>query len=160
MAFQWRALARVTAHTASLDAYLHSSTFEPGATYRVLRDAGDAKLGLYHVLLAGGRLDSEMFPESMAMHDFATVDAYEQLLCERHVDYVIAYDRYTASRDTNEIAVLRRLAANPTSAVRAQPVERGAVPRGVPHHRGLPDVLARDGRKQCGPRPDAPRPLS
>ena len=125
VAFQWRAFTR-TAPTASLDTYLHSSAFVPGATYRVLRDAGDAKLGLYHVLLAGGRLDSEMFPESMAMHDFATADDYEQLLCRRHVDYVIAYDTYTASRDTNEIAVLRRLAANPTSSVHAQPIERGA----------------------------------
>src|SRR6476659_5449131 len=48
VAFQWRALSR-TASTASLDAFLHSSQFVPGATYRVLRGAGDAKLGIYHV---------------------------------------------------------------------------------------------------------------
>ena len=51
---------------------LRSPEFVPGATYRVLRGAADAKLGLYHVLRAGGRLDSELFPESMAMRSFAT----------------------------------------------------------------------------------------
>ena len=71
--FQWHALVHTRdANVASLDAYLASPRFEPGATYRVLRGAGDGKLGLYHVLLAGGRLDSEMFPESMAMHNFAS----------------------------------------------------------------------------------------
>ena len=44
----------------------------PGATYRVLR-GGDGKLGMYHVLRAGGRLDSEMFPESMAIRNFPTL---------------------------------------------------------------------------------------
>ena len=42
--------------TASLDAYLRSPAFVPGATYRVLR-GNDAKLGMYDVLRAGGRLD-------------------------------------------------------------------------------------------------------
>ena len=56
------------ADTATLDAYLRSPDFVPGATYRVLR-GGDGKLGLYHVLRAGGRLDSEMFPESMAIRE-------------------------------------------------------------------------------------------
>ena len=81
VAFQWGALTR-SVSTASLDSFLHSDRFVPGATYRVLRGAGDGKLGLYHLLVAGGRLDSEMFPESMAMHSFPTVDAYGQLLCD------------------------------------------------------------------------------
>ena len=124
VAFQWRALTR-TASTASLDAFLNSSRFVPGATYRVLRGAGDAKLGIYHVVRAGGRLDSELFPESMAVRDFTTLNDYEQLLCERHVDFVIAYASYTASRGTNELAVLRRLATARDPRVRVRPIEQG-----------------------------------
>ena len=65
----------------------------PGATYRVLR-GGDGKLGLYHVLRAGGRLDSELFPESMAIRNFRDVDDYAALLCDRHIDQIIHYDTY------------------------------------------------------------------
>ena len=114
--FQVGALTR-SARTASLDRFLASDRFVPGATYRVLRGAGDGKLGLYRVLRAGGRLDSEMFPESMAIRNFANAADYEKLLCERHVDFVIAYSSYAASRHTNELAVLRRLAV-------ANPIER------------------------------------
>jgi hypothetical protein len=114
--WQWRGLRR-TANTASLDNFLDSKEFVPGATYRVLRSGADAKLGLYHVLRKGGRLDSELFPESMAMRSFSSLSDYEQLLCDRHVDFVIAYDRYTRSRHTNELAVLKRLAATRTDTV-------------------------------------------
>jgi len=48
---------------------------------------------------------------------------YEQLLCDRNVDFVIAYDAYARSRHTNEIAVLRRLAATPAARVRLHPVQ-------------------------------------
>ncbi|MDQ1512132.1 MAG: hypothetical protein QOG50_3976 [Actinomycetota bacterium] len=123
VAWQWRGFTRV-ANTASLDSFLRSPEFVPGATYRVLRSGADAKLGLYHVLRGGGRLDSELFPESMAIRDFPTLADYEQLLCDRHVDFVIAYDRYALARHTNEIAVLRRLDATPTARVRLHPVER------------------------------------
>ena len=122
--FQMRALTR-TADTGSLDAFLRSGQFVPGATYRVLRGAGDGKLGLYRVLRAGGRLDSEMFPESMAIRSFATAADYEQLLCARDVDFVIAYASYTASRGTNELAVLRNLAASPATGVSVRAIERG-----------------------------------
>jgi hypothetical protein len=121
--FQWGALTR-TADTASLDAYLHSPQFHPGATYRVLRGAADGKLGLYHVLRAGGRLDSEMFPESMAIHSFASTQEYARLLCNRDIDYVIAYASYTASRGTNEVAVLRHL-EHAGGRVRVEPIETG-----------------------------------
>lgn len=121
--FQWGALTR-TADTASLDAYLHSPLFRAGATYRVLRSADDGKLGLYHVLRAGGRLDSEMFPESMAIRNFAGTQEYGRLLCARHVDYVIAYASYTASRGTNELAVLRQM-AYARGAVRVERIEAG-----------------------------------
>jgi hypothetical protein len=124
VAFQWKALTRTTS-TTSLDRYLHSRQFVPDATYRVLRGGGDAKLGMYHVLLAGGRLDSEMFPESMAIRDFTSVRDYEKLLCDRHVDYVIAYGSYTASRRTNEQSVLQRLASDAAARVRVHAIERG-----------------------------------
>jgi len=123
VAWQWRGFTRV-ANTASLDSFLRSPEFVPGATYRVLRSGADAKLGLYHVLLRGGRLDSELFPEGMAIRNFPTMADYEQLLCDRRVDFVIAYDRYTAARRTNEIAVLRRLDATPGERVRLHPVEQ------------------------------------
>jgi hypothetical protein len=122
--FQWKALTR-TANTASLDRYLRSRAFEPGATYRVLRGAGDGKLGLYRVLRAGGHLDSEFFPESMAIRSFSSLADYEQLLCERHVDVVIAYSSYAASRHTNELTVLRRLASTSGGRVTVRVVERG-----------------------------------
>src|SRR5258708_1509236 len=68
---QWHALVHNGADTATLDAYLRSPNFAPGANYRVLR-GGDGRLGLYHVLRADGRLDSELFPESMAIRSFRT----------------------------------------------------------------------------------------
>jgi hypothetical protein len=119
--WQWRGLTR-TASTVTLDHFLDSPQFVPGATYRVLRSAADTKLGLYHVLRKGGRLDSELFPESMAVRSFSNVAEYEQLLCDRHVDDVIAYDSYTRSRHTNEIAVLRRLASEPAPRVRLRTI--------------------------------------
>ena len=123
VAFQWHSLSR-NSNTASLDTFLRSPEFVPGATYRVLRGAGDGKLGLYRVLLAGGRLDSEMFPESMAVRNFENARDYEQLLCKRHVDYVIAYSSYTASRRTDELALLQHLADRP-SRVHARPINQG-----------------------------------
>jgi hypothetical protein len=136
--WQWRGFTRV-ANTASLDSFLRSPEFVPGATYRVLRGAADAKLGLYHVLRAGGRLDSELFPESMAMRSFKGTPEYEQLLCERRVDYVIAYDDYTSSRHTNELAILRRLAATTRPRVEVRTIENGKAQR----------VYAVD-RRRCG----------
>jgi hypothetical protein len=118
--WQWRGLTR-TATTVSLDNFLDSKEFVPGATYRVLRSGADAKLGLYHVLRQGGRLDSELFPESMAMRSFSSLTTYERLLCDRHVDFVIAYNSY-ASRRTNELDVLKRLAAAHEPRVRLRTV--------------------------------------
>jgi hypothetical protein len=105
---QWRALVHDGADTASLDAYLRSPEFVPGATYRVLR-GGDGKLGLYRVLRAGGRLDSELFPESMAMRTFHDAADYARLLCDRRVDQVVHYDTYDEARHTNEIAMIDAL---------------------------------------------------
>jgi hypothetical protein len=122
--FQWRALRR-TADTSSLDTFLRSPEFVPGATYRVLRSSDDGKLSLYHVLLAGGRLDSELFPESAAVRNFKTPSDYARLLCDRHVDFVIAFSSYTTARRTNEIARLRELAADASQPVRARAIGRG-----------------------------------
>jgi hypothetical protein len=121
---QWRALARDGADTASLDAYLRSPSFARGATYRVLR-GGDGKLGLYHVLRAGGRLDSEMFPETMAIHNFHSVADYEKLLCDRHVDQIMRFDSYDVSRHTNERLVIERIAAEPGDRVHLDELARG-----------------------------------
>jgi hypothetical protein len=101
------AIVRDGADTATLDAYLGSPQFAPGATYRVLR-GGDSKPGMYHVVQAGGQLDGELFPESMAIHSFDSVAEYEQFLCDRHIDQVIHYRRYDDARNTNEHEMLER----------------------------------------------------
>ena len=94
-----------------------------GATYRVLR-GGDGKLGLYHVVQAGGQLDSEMFPESMAIKSF-TIAEYEQLLCERHIDQIIHYDTYDTARRTNEHEILSELTAQPGNRVALHVITSG-----------------------------------
>jgi hypothetical protein len=121
---QWRAFARHGADTASLDAYLRSDTFAPDATLRVLRGF-DGKLGLYHVVRAGGRLDSELFPETMAIRVFPDLAAYEQMLCTRHVDQVLHFTSYEAARRTNEHVMIARLAAGADARVRLRLITRG-----------------------------------
>ncbi len=121
---QWRVLAWDGVDTASLDAYLRSPSFVRGATYRVLR-GGDGKLGLYHVVQAGGRLDSEMFPETMAIRDFHDVADYEKLLCDRHIDQIMHFDSYDASRHTNEREMIARLAADSGDRVHLEELARG-----------------------------------
>ena len=122
---QWHALVRNRADTTALDAYLRSSDFKPGATYRVLR-GGDGKLGLYHVVRAGGRLDSELFPESMAIRSFTDARAYASLLCDRHVDQIIHDDTYDASRHTNERAMIDALERATVDGVHLQAVASGS----------------------------------
>jgi len=122
---QWHALVRHDVDTASLTAYLRAPEFVPGATYRVLR-GGDGKLGLYDVLRAGGRLDSELFPESMAIRSFRDDHDYAALLCDRHVDQVIHYDTYDAARHTNEAAMIARLERARVGGVRLRVLARGS----------------------------------
>jgi hypothetical protein len=121
---QWHALIHNGADTATLDAYLRTPEFTPGATYRVLRGR-DGKLGLYHVLRAGGRLDSEMFPESMAIRSFRDTRDYASLLCSRHVDRIIHYDSYDASRHTNEGTMIDALERASVDGVRLRPIASG-----------------------------------
>jgi hypothetical protein len=124
VAHEWRALRRRTVDTTELDAYFRTPAFVSGATYRLLRD-GDAKVGIYHLLRAGGRLDSEMFPESMAMRNFRDIGDYEALLCARHVDQVLHFASYDRQRRTNEHALLDQLVARPGSRISAHVVTTG-----------------------------------
>jgi hypothetical protein len=121
---QWHALIRTGTDGGALDAYLASSHFVPGATYRVLR-GGDGKLSQYLVLRAGGRLDSELFPEGMAIRNFRGPADYATLLCERDVDQVIHYDTYDGARHTNEAAMIDALERVPTDGVSLRPVASG-----------------------------------
>jgi hypothetical protein len=123
---QWHALVRKGADTTSLDGFLRSPAFTPGVTYRVLR-AGDGKLGLYHVLRAGGRLDSEMFPESMAGdRSFHNADAYAEFLCARRVDRIIHDDTHDALRHTDEIEMIDTLEREPHAGVVLHRIASGA----------------------------------
>lgn len=107
--FTWRAVMR--APDTRLLPYLDSAAFRPGATYRVLR-LSDGKVGMYQVLLHGGRLDSEFFPESQARRSFGTEAAYATFLRTRRVDRVLAFASYDRHTHTDEHALLRAMAAN------------------------------------------------
>ncbi len=96
----WRTFGRVE-HRSAMQRYLASSAYHASATHRLLRGS-DSKLGMYMLLQAGGRLDSEFFPESQAMVSFASSDAYASLLCERRIDQVVAFRSYDLARHTNE----------------------------------------------------------
>ncbi len=124
LANQWDALGRWPQHHP-IDAFTRSPAFGVGATYRVLRGTRDAKFSIYQVLVAGGRSDSELFPEGMAIQSFDSVDAYERLLCDRRVDFVLAFDSYTASHHTNEQELLRTLSAHPAGEVTVHAIASG-----------------------------------
>jgi hypothetical protein len=121
---QWHALVHNGADTTTLDAYLRSPGFTPGATYRVLR-GGDGKLGLYHVLRAGGRLDSELFPESMAIRNFDSAHDYAAMLCDRGIDRIIHYDTYDTARHTNEHAMIHTLQRTTVDGVHLREIAGG-----------------------------------
>jgi hypothetical protein len=93
----------------SLRGFLESGQFRRGATYRILR-VGDGKVGMYDLVRAGARLDSEPFPESIDRRSFPSSDAYLQFLARRRVEYVIIYDAYDVRYGTNEHHLLRELA--------------------------------------------------
>jgi hypothetical protein len=92
--------------------FLHSPEFVPGATYRLL-DAADGKVSMYRVVKAGGRIDSEFFPESILHQSFSSPAAYSEFLRSRHVDYVAVSSWYQRRWKTNERALLEQLAATP-----------------------------------------------
>ncbi len=125
MAAGWSALNRRP--TNSVSAFSESSAFVPGATYRVLA-FGDAKYGQYSIVRAGGRIDSEFFPESMYRRSFRDEAAYARFLTRRRVDYVVVDPRYRKFR-TNEQELLDDLAWGGSSCVNGvavQPVDTNA----------------------------------
>ena len=89
---------------------IKSPEFVPGATYRILR-AGDGKLGMYQLLRAGARLDSELFPESFGRRSFPSLQRYTEFLARRKVDVVLAFDSYDRKWKTNEHRLLEQLSA-------------------------------------------------
>ena len=110
MPWAWGALKR-TPDTRMLP-FTSSDAFTPGATYRVLRIA-DGKVGMYQVLRAGGRLDSEFFPESIARNSWPDTASYSRFLRMRGVDFVMLWRGYDRRYATNEHALLNRLADSP-----------------------------------------------
>ena len=88
--------------------YARSPSFRRGARYRVLR-SGDGKVGMYQLLRAGARLDSEFFPESMARQSWPTEAAYGRFLRDRGIDRVLVFASYDQRFSTNEHALLERL---------------------------------------------------
>ncbi|MEY2461434.1 MAG: hypothetical protein QOG30_3264 [Acidimicrobiaceae bacterium] len=108
----WGALNRDPDRAAV--AITHSISIVPGATYRVL-SYGDGKYGMYAVVRAGGRLDSEFFPESLYRRSFRDESAYATFLTKRKVEYVLVDHRYKKFH-TNEQALLDAMAASPGDA--------------------------------------------
>ena len=107
MGVGWGALLRSPDTVAT--AIPHSPVFVRDATYRVLT-FGDGKYGQYAVVRAGGRLDSEFFPEDMHRRSFRDQSAYVAFLQRRQVDFVIVDHRYHKFH-TNEEELLGGLAS-------------------------------------------------
>jgi hypothetical protein len=104
--------------------FLHSPAFEPGATYRVLR-VPDFKVSLYQLIRAGGRLDSEFFPESIVRRRWPSAAEYGDFLRRRHVDYVMIWGGYGRVFHVNEDERLAELAAcSPGAPVCVHQLER------------------------------------
>lgn len=114
--YGWTALTRTP--DTSLNAFIDSSNFVRGATYRILR-VGDGKVGMYQLVHAGARLDSELFPESIDRRSFPSTDAYVAFLRARHVQYVIIYYSYDARYRTNEHALLGALSTGASACAHA-----------------------------------------
>jgi hypothetical protein len=90
--------------------FIHSPSFVPGATYRIMR-TGDGRMGMYELMQHGARIDSEFFPESLAQQSWSSTQRYSSFLRKRRVDYVLIFRRYDRARHTNEHQLLRDLAA-------------------------------------------------
>jgi hypothetical protein len=116
--YAWGALGREPS-PAALE-FLSSPQFDRHATYRLLR-AADGKVAMYQLLRAGGRLDSEMFPESIGRHSFGDVARYDRFLRERRVDAVWIWTSYDDSFGTDEHALLEQLATDPSACVHGLP---------------------------------------
>lgn len=112
--FAWHALARTPDTT--LEAFIRSPDFRPGATYRILRVA-DGKVGMYQLVQHGAHLDSELFPESIDRRSWPSVGEYERFLAGRNVDFVLIYHAYDERYHTNEHALLDELVARQCATI-------------------------------------------
>ncbi len=85
----------------------------------------DFKVGTYQMLRAGGRLDSEFFPESIVRRRWPSATEYGEFLRRRHVDYVMiwgGYARVFKANDADRLAELE--ACRPDTPVCAREIER------------------------------------
>jgi hypothetical protein len=104
--------------------FLASPSFHPGATYRVLR-VPDFKVGVYQMLRAGGRVDSEFFPESIVRRRWPSAEEYGTFLRRRDVDYVMIWGGYGRVFHADDAERLTELeACRPRAPVCARLVER------------------------------------
>jgi hypothetical protein len=90
--------------------------------YRVLT-TDDHRLGMYLLLRAGARLDSEFFPESLHREGFANIEDYARFLHERGVDLVLAQPGYDRQFGSNEVELLQSLADRSDACVDGLSVE-------------------------------------
>jgi len=108
-AYSWSSLGREP--DQAMARFSASSQFRPGLTYRLLRTS-DGKVGMYQLIRAGGRLDSEFFPESIWGGMFASERDYSDFLRTRHVDEVLVFHQVPGHVHTNEPQLLARMAAS------------------------------------------------
>jgi len=121
----WRALFQD--RDRLIAGFTHTPQFVPGATYRLLQASGN-RVGMYDLLLAGGRLDSEFFPESMGWVNFPNAAAYATVLARRHVDFVLDCTDFDRRFATNEHALLEALTTG-TASVDGRRLETRLVTR-------------------------------
>jgi len=91
--------------------FTRTRAFVPGNTYRLLR-INDGKVSLYQLIRAGGRLDSEFFPESILRESWPNERAYSAMLRARRVDDVMIWRGYIRLYETNEGDLLSRMATS------------------------------------------------
>jgi hypothetical protein len=107
--YSWSSLGREPDQTMAR--FSASSQFRPGLTYRLLRTS-DGKVGMYQLIRAGGRLDSEFFPESIWGGVFTSERDYSDFLRARRVDEVLVFHPVPGHVHTNEPQLLARMAAS------------------------------------------------
>lgn len=73
--------------------YLESSTFVPGAVYRVMEDTAQEQ-GQYFFIQRGAVLSNEFFGESMDRKVWKDGARYEKLLAKKQVDFVVLNKSY------------------------------------------------------------------
>jgi MFS family permease len=95
-------------------AFVATPVFTTTGTYRYLR-RDDAKVGMYQLLRAGARLDSEFFPESMHRVQFPSRVSYEAFVRERGITHVVAFTSAATRVPTVEVALLALLSTGPCS---------------------------------------------